>query len=221
MYKKLLVICFLILFSCFYSYAQDTLPPNPIETYAPIEIPTKKLFARKDLMVCVKIGSRNTSTLSPSTTYYGLEGQYFLSDKISLNYNISYGRDYFRANWGTILGGAMLLNPYIYAMDEAFLYVLMIPEGVSYHHSFAPNWDFSPYLNLLSFDFPAYLNNSNGFPLNFDELLNFNITGGCRIQYIADNKIVVGAFAEYIWRLHFMGAKSSQFNAGLLVGYKF
>jgi hypothetical protein len=221
MYRNCLIICFLVFFGCFYSYAQDTLLRNRVEYYNQTEIPVKKLFAKKDLMVCVKIGSRNTSTLSPSTTYYGLEGQYFLSDKISLNYNISYGRDYFRANWGTILGGAMLLNPYIYAMDEAFLYVLMIPEGVSYHHSFAPNWDFSPYLNLLSFDLPAYLNNSNGFSLNFDELLNFNINVGGRIQYIADNKIVIGVFAEYIWRLHFMGAKSSQFNAGLLVGYKF
>lgn len=87
---------------------------------------------------------------------YGISAEIFVTNNISLNYKYAVGIDQNGEINGHINPSIFLL-PFAYSY-EAFLGILLIPEGVSYHFFISDYLELAPYINPLSAEVNLYDN---------------------------------------------------------------
>lgn len=138
--------------------------------------------------------AHQTQLLGKSTAFeniYGINASYFLTDRWSMEYSISYVVDPFGPNYFKLYGGGAVAGfGAIYASNNNFddgywallLLTAVIPEGVSYHIPINDNVAISPYVNLLTVDLSStYWRMSN--------------TLGARVNLVVKDKLNLAPFA--------------------------
>jgi len=155
----------------------------------------------------------------------GLFAEWFIHDKIGLNYNFDLLRrnDYFnqtRTPMGLIGGPILIAAGLANSLDGdttnssgaglfGFL-LLALPDGVSIHQALGYRGDLSPYANVLGIDF---IKNR----LTGDRRIKYSCTFGIKGSFIVRDHLVLSAFVE--------GRKTASipigFGGGLSVGYAF
>jgi hypothetical protein len=157
-------------------------------------------------------GMYQTHLLGKSTTFekmYGIQASYFATDRLSLDYSLSYvyvpfGTSYFKLYGGAALAGygTTLTTQSVYNNGYwgLLLLTLIIPEGVSYHIPVNNQMTISPYLNLLTVDISnQYWRMSNTAGVRFNLVLNetFNVAPyACLLVQYRQNSVggSVGGF---------------------------
>lgn len=140
----------------------------------------------------------------------GIEAQYFISDRFSLNSNFQFGKDYFHIPLGIIpavifsLGGKSDSG----GCNESSLFLLA--EGVSYHQQIAPEVSVSPYINPLALDYVW------GRKLKYNTYISGS--AGIKLNFIIREKLIFGGHVEY--RLLY-GESERFFNVGFSCGRLF
>ena len=140
--------------------------------------------------------------------YYSpcIEGEYFLSEKWSLNYSLGYGK----TNRGDIqfhFPLAWLAIPF--ACDpEAIIFCAMVPEGVSYHLYPKEKMEVAPYINLLQAQ----------CVFSDEEMLNVLSGAGVKVYFKPAEKISI-AF-QYGISVPY-NRPELYFNAGISLGVMF
>lgn len=169
------------------------------------------------------IGGHYQSQLMQRSSYfdnvYGISASYFVADRISLEYSLSYIISNDGPNYGRLYGGSVLAGYGVglasRSIDTEGLWTLailslLVPEGVSYHLPINHQVTLSPYTNLLSVDIASdFWRMSNAL--------------GLRINMVAKNKIVIApdAFGIIQYRGRGAGGSVVGFGFGLRAGLKF
>lgn len=150
-------------------------------------------------------GLYQTQLLGKSTSFeniYGIQASYFVADRWSVEYSISYASVSFSPSYGKFYGGSVLawygtsLSANSFTTDGYWtlaLFSLLVPEGVSYHIPVGSAVTISPYLNLLTVDYYAptsvnsywRMSNSAGVKLNMvlGDVLNISPHAYTIVQY--------------------------------------
>lgn len=176
-------------------------------------------FKKNDALV----GGHYQSQLMQRSSYfdnvYGLNASYFVTDRISLEYSLSYIVSNDGPNYGRLYGGSVLAGYGVglasRSIDTEGLWTLailslLVPEGVSYHMPINHQVTLSPYANLLTVDIASdFWRMSNAL--------------GLRINMVAKDKIVIApdAFGIVQYRGRGVGGSVVGFGFGLRAGLKF
>jgi hypothetical protein len=154
---------------------------------------------------------------------YGINYQFFVSDRVALEYNLSYVVAPHNPNYFKLYGGSFLLvntdrtflSSYVagslgewYAVVAVLL--LVIPDGVSYHIPAGKNITISPYVSALSFDMSEeydHYNNNLGIRMNMTAFKHLNVAPF--------------AFVQLQHRSRFWGGTRTGFGMGAMLGWKF
>ncbi|GAB4288968.1 MAG: hypothetical protein Kow0068_14600 [Marinilabiliales bacterium] len=122
------------------------------------------------------------------TNYYGISGQYFITKNLSLNYSYLIGKNC-NHEFAVHVPGAINLLVLSPPYPDYFLFVLLIPEGGSYH--FYPNKNFETefFLNPLGTDYNIMDNERFTLTGNlgvkaYAKYNNFSISPYAGIKYI-------------------------------------
>ncbi len=166
--------------------------------------------------------AHQTQLLGKSTAFeniYGISASYFLTNRWSLEYSVSYAVDPFGPNYFKVYaGGAVAGFGAVYASNNNFdnsycallLISSVIPEGVSYHIPINDNVAISPYVNLLTVDLSSsYWRMSNTF--------------GARLNLVVKEKLNVApfAFTTVQYRGNSIGGSVGGFGAGAMARWVF
>lgn len=167
-------------------------------------------------------GMYHTQLFSGQTKFeqgFGVNMQYFVTDKLALEYNFSYVSvpnkpDYFKTTGGSLLTGYATVLALNNLSDNAYwllvIVAAIIPEGVSYHMAIKDNFTISPYINVLSFDVNEnYLHYNNSIGLRANMLIGGHLN------------IAPFAFTQVQYRDQKWGGTRFGFGGGALLGYKF
>ncbi len=157
---------------------------------------------------------------------FSLSGEYIFKGVVGINYNFDFihrNDNIFQlhTSMGTIAGPLVLLamggsGGYYYSSSyyktamAVALIALLLPDGISAHIPFRYNWDFSPYVNFLGFDYVKYKT------YNYHQF-HYSSSFGFKTSYWTSNNFTVLAFAE-VRKVRTMGYG---YGMGVGIGYTF
>jgi len=134
--------------------------------------------------------------------------QYFVHDNVSLNYSIAINGNYFHVP-ASIPIVAVALYCGVTA-DVEFLYLLLIPEGVSYHIPINESFGFSPYINPLGFEYMEYPEGGNAWYMTG--------AAGIRFNALLYDRFYISPFTEY--KVNYANSDYG-LRTGVSAGYRF
>lgn len=129
------------------------------------------------------------------TPMFGISGEYFLSNKLSMNYKYGLGLN----NQGAITAhiNPSILSIFFIQSGDALLFSFMIPEGISYHIYPKENLEVAPFINPLGSEINMYdsptvvLSCSFGVSLHIKPIKDFSISPNIGAMIIYANQDVV------------------------------
>lgn len=129
------------------------------------------------------------------TPMFGLNCEYFLSHKLSMNYKFGMGLN----NEGAITAhiNPSLLSLLFIRSGDAVIFSFMIPEGLSYHFYPKENLEIAPYINPLGSEINFYqspsivLSGSFGMNVHIIPVKDLSITPNVGVIVIYRNREVV------------------------------
>ncbi len=131
--------------------------------------------------------SRSQAMFNDFTSYreFSVDVQYFVTDRISLNYPVSVSREYIHVPASVPI---IVASAACFYGDLELLYMLLIPEGVSFHFPIQRFVTISPYINPLGFEY--YYNS---------EIEEWYMTSavGAKANITPTSPLVIAPFAEY------------------------
>ena len=148
-------------------------------------------FQKKDVIVAMDYSV--SSTLEGSRAVGGLNIQYFVGDRISLNYPITgSGRS---VHMPAAVPLALLAIVYGGLYDPAALYLFLVPDGLSYHYPLNDNVTLSPYFNVLGADY--FFDDESLNPQSHQAGWYWSGSIGSRVNLFLGESVMVGGFAEF------------------------
>lgn len=136
---------------------------------------------------------------------YGISVEYLIKNRFGLIYNLEGVSKKESFTLHTPLGlpaGAILMTAGVYSLFNSDsttesstkfgiiggLFLLTLPDGITYHQTIGYKWDISPYANLLGLDFI--------FERNKLEKLKYACSFGVKTSYLLTDKLFCYGFIE-------------------------
>ncbi len=158
----------------------------------------------------------------------GITGEWFLNDRVGLNYNLEFVRPtndifHIHSSLGSIAGPPILVLGILNdnGTDNVFnfgkygvalgLLLLVAPDGIAYHFPVGYRWDVSPYANVLGLDWVR----NQTLKTN---VFKYSISSGVKVTHWFGNRASAHAFVETRKVLSFPWKFGAGFGVGMCLG---
>lgn len=172
-----------------------------------ISITSYSQLNEEDVIFSLDYGYELTSS-DINSRRIGLNLEYMVSNTVGLNYSVLLGADFIRFPVGFSLSALAIIASEAFLVEE-FLYLGLIPEGVSFNINVNDKILISPYLNLLSLE----------YNWGVSEFI-FNGGLGIRIKVLINDKILLMPLLEIQQNYNYnIGDRKTR--AGASLGFRF
>jgi len=152
------------------------------------------------------------------TVVGGVRVQYFVTDNLSIDYTFSAGKNYAHlpASFG-LMGIALDRGFPVTASEfEALLYLLIVPEGLSYHFQPSDPILISPFINILGITY--FYEVDSGGPRNYTDNLTAVTGVGIRSNFVYRDLFLLAPSVEAAFAY---GPRKLVFKTSLGFGFIF
>ncbi len=174
-------------------------------------------FEKKNFVLSATGAQIEYDSFTPRNAY-GLDLQYFVSDHVSLNYNLKFGERYVHLPAGAPVAVVALVMAVASANDGSGglfvaggLLAALLPEGVSFHANVNQNVVISPYINPLGFE---WIKNANAG--GRDTWLTGS--AGTKVNFLLGD-FVIAPYGEY--KMLYGNYDNPGIGVGVSAGYRF